>query len=168
MSSVARREFLRTLSLFTIGVSGCLSTNEASNNAGTATDINRVDDLYIENFDNQNYCVTINVFDSGDELLSARVSAEPRTAVRFDSVAPEGRELTLQFGLGGETVEETTWIPDNCPNEPALNQDGALVIRKSEVSFTKNECDGIRQSEGQLPIMPASDAPSCTQGVENA
>lgn len=118
-------------------------TDQSQTTPGTiASDGTRLDDLFVENFDDAEYCLTVTVSRADQQILATECSVPARRGFVFEDVATPTNSYEVEANLQNEATETFEWIVNECPSE-SEDMNGAIIIRDGSLSFAKNECDGI-------------------------
>lgn len=121
-------------------------TDGGASSPSTPTDVDRVDDLYLENLHDEphTFDVTVQPQRGDDQVVAGRYRIPSERAAVFEGVGQEGVRYEIAATLEDGRSTTTTWNVDDCPNPYEGNRHGGIRVNADgELVFVTNDCDAI-------------------------
>lgn len=154
----SRRSVLATVGSALVVSAGCTADDgpgtrtgdepespQAEPTAVTPTDVDRVDDFYVENLHGERHTVHVTVSAGNDDpVIDGRYRLPARTGIHIPDVGEEGNSYDVVVSLGDGRRLDETWDVRDCPNAYEGNRDASVrVTAEGELRLVENGCDVI-------------------------
>ncbi len=169
MKTLSRRGFLAIGAGFVGAIGGCLGLDSGqspgtptdpddptattgTDGGGTASDTpapDRVEEFYLENFDEQGYVVEVSITEpdgraGNGQIESGRYEILPQTGLMFGNIGKEGMRYEVRARFEGGQWETFEWDVRSCEMAPTGKKMGARVqIQEGSLSYSQTACDVV-------------------------